>query len=159
MGKIEIRRMKDSDFEQVHKLIEQVNLLHLNQREDIYREEDPLGYEDFMGFLNNSQYICYVAEVDGIVVGEVIATLKEIKEESIFKHRTILFIEDICVDKEYKRQGVGRLLYNKIEQVAQENEVDSVELNVWSFNIDAIRFYEKMGMEPKNIRYEYKIKK
>lgn len=158
MKKINIRRMKLEDFEGVHKLVEQVHLLHLNKRKDIYINSNPLKYEDFIKIKDNVKSFSFVAELGEEIVGEVIATMKEIKEKNIFRHRVILFIEDICVDKNYKRKGIGRLLFNKIIKIAKENNIDSIELNVWSFNSDAIKFYENMGMTPKNIKYEYKMK-
>lgn len=153
-----IRKMEINDYKQVHILIEQVHNLHLKQRPDIYRDEDPISYEEFMQFVKDPNYICYVAEKDKRIIGEIIAVKKEIKEEKVFKHRMILFIDDICVDVEHKRQGIGKKLYEKMLLYAKENNIDSIELVVWSFNTDAIRFYEELGMTPKNIRYEYKIK-
>ena len=47
MEKIEIRRMEIKDFEKVHELVNQIYKLHLNKREDIYRNEDPLYKKDF----------------------------------------------------------------------------------------------------------------
>lgn len=158
MKKINIRRMKSEDFDGVHKLVEQVHLMHLNKRKDIYTNNNPLKYEQYIQILNSPNYFSFVAELENKIIGEVIATIKEVKKESIFKQRLILFIEDICIDENNKRKGVGRLLYNKMIQVAKENNMDSIELNVWSFNVDAIKFYEKMGMTQKNIKYEYKIK-
>lgn len=122
MEEVKIRRMKDTDFTQVHKLIEQVHFLHLNAREDIYKNEDPLSYGNFIEYLKNFQYLCYVAEINNVVVGEIFAVIKEIKEENIFKHRLIIYIEDICVDNKYRRRGIGKLLYKKIIEIAKEKK-------------------------------------
>ena len=157
MPEMNIRKMEINDYKQVHNLIEQVHDLHLKHRADIYRDKDPISFEDFSQFVNDSNYVCYVAEKDKNIVGEVIAVKKEIKEEKVFKHRVVIFIEDICVDVEYRRQGIGKTLYEKVLLYAKDNNIDSIELVVWSFNNDAIRFYEELKMTQKNVRYEYKV--
>ena len=43
-------------------------------------------------------------------------------------------------------------------QIGKEKNMDSIELMVWGFNKNAIKFYEKIGMNIKNLRFEQKIK-
>lgn len=158
MEKIEIRRMEIKDFEKVHELVNQIYKLHLNNREDIYRDENPLYKKDFIDFLNNPNCMCYVAVVNNEIVGEIIATIKEIKEEGIFKYRKILYIEDICVDSKHSKQGIGTKLYEMVKKKALGDDIDSIELNVWAFNDGAIQFYEKLGLKCKSMRLENKLK-
>ena len=69
MKKINIRRMKLEDFEGVHKLVEQVHLLHLNKRKDIYINSNPLKYEDFIKIKDNVKSFSFVAELGEEIVG------------------------------------------------------------------------------------------
>lgn len=158
MENLEVRKMKINDFEEVHKLVNQVYMLHLKNRGDIYINENPLYKKDFINFLNNPKCICYVAVSNDKVLGEIMATVKEINEGGIFRNRKILFIEDICVDKNYTRQGIGTMLYEKIKECALSDDITSIELNVWAFNHDAIQFYNKLGLNCKSMRFENKLK-
>ena len=74
------------------------------------------------------------------------------------KDRKILHIEDICVDENNRKNGIGKKLYNKIIELAKEINIDSIELMVWGFNKNAIKFYESLGMNIKNLRFEQKVK-
>lgn len=74
------------------------------------------------------------------------------------KDREILNISDICVDKDERRKGIGKKLYSQVLQIGKEKNMDSIELMVWGFNKNAIKFYEKIGMNIKNLRFEQKIK-
>ena len=65
-----------NDFNQVHKL-------HLNERKDIYRNVDPLPFDEFKKYLKEQQYFCFVAEVNDVIVGEIISDIKEVKEDEI----------------------------------------------------------------------------
>lgn len=157
MKDIIVRKMCINDFNQVHKLVEQVHKLHLNERKDIYRNVDPLPFDEFKKYLREHQYFCFVAEVNDVIVGEIISEIKEVKEDGIFKQRRLLFIEDICVDKNYTRKGIGRKLCNMAKQLARKENVSSIELNVWAFNKNAINFYKELGFTCKSMRYEYNI--
>lgn len=62
------------------------------------------------------------------------------------KDRKILHIEDICVDENYQKRGIGKKLYSQIVELAKEKKIDNIELMVWGFNKKAIKFYENLGM-------------
>ena len=55
--KIIIRKAEISDFQDIHKLIMQVHKLHLNERNDIYKDVDPMNFDDFKTELSNSNNI------------------------------------------------------------------------------------------------------
>ena len=39
----------------------------------------------------------------------------------------------------------------------KEKNIDNIELMVWGFNENAIKFYKNLGMSIKNLRFELKI--
>ena len=69
-----------------------------------------------------------------------------------------MYIDDLCVDKNCRGKGIGKKLYSQVLQIGKEKNMDSIELMVWGFNKNAIKFYEKIGMNIKNLRFEQKIK-
>ena len=71
--------------------------------------------------------------------------------------RKILHIENICVDKNHQKKGIGKKLYKEIVQIAKERNIKNIELMVWGFNENAINFYKSLGMSVKNLRFEQKI--
>ena len=83
---------------------------------------------------------------------------KKISNNKIMRDRKILNISDICVDKDERRKGIGKKLYSQVLQIGKEKDMDSVELMVWGFNKNTIKFYKKIGMNVKNLRFERKIK-
>ncbi len=72
----------------------------------------------------------------------------------IIKARKICFIESLGVKENYQHQGIGRKLYEYLKNEVKSKNIDAIELNVWGFNQDAIRFYESLGMNIKNMKYE-----
>ena len=155
--KVNIRKAKQSDFLSIHKLIVQVHKLHVNERNDIYKDVDPMNFEEFKTELSNSNNIYIVAELENEIVGICFAKIKKILNNRIIKNRKVLHIEDICVDENYQKKGIGKKLYNQIVQLAKEKKINNIELMVWGFNENAIKFYKNMGMSVKNLRFEQKI--
>ena len=156
--KIIIRKAEIEDFNKVHRLIMQVHKLHVKERTDIYKDVDPMNFEEFKNELSNSNNIYLVAQLENKIVGICFSQIKEISNNRIMKDRKILNIGDICVDEKYQRNGIGKKLYNQIVQIAKEKNIHNVELMVWNFNKNAIKFYENLGMNIKNLKFEQKIK-
>lgn len=149
-----IRKANKKDCEKLVSLIYQVHQLHYEHRPDIYIEGNPWKKEDLECMMKDKNILNLVYEEDNKIKGLLIAIQKNTKTNSITKERTIYFIDDIVVDNEFKRQGIGTKLYEYLINMAKENKVDAVELNVWAFNSDAVKFYESLGMSVKNMKLE-----
>ena len=70
------------------------------------------------------------------------------------KERLTYFIEDIVVDNNHRKKGIGKKLYDYLLDKAIKENINAIELNVWSFNKSAIKFYESLGMSVKNMKLE-----
>ena len=153
-----IREMNLNDYEDVRILVKQIHELHLSNRPDIYNDEESFPKEYFEKVLSDANNLNYIYVENKKIVGILIATLQHTNPLPIIKPRAFYFIENIVVDKNYRRKGIAKKLFEYLSLKAKENNIDSIELNVWSFNSDAIKFYESMGMNIKNIRMEKKFK-
>ena len=58
-----------------------------------------------------------------------------------------LDIDEICVDKDHRRQGIASSIMKYIENYAKEIGIERIELNMWEFNEEARSFYEKSGFK------------
>ena len=65
-----------------------------------------------------------------------------------------LYIDDLCVDECERGTGVGRALYEHVKAYAKEIGCYNLTLNVWECNEGAKRFYEAMGLIPRNTLME-----
>lgn len=153
-----IREMNLNDYEDVRILVKQIHELHLSNRPDIYNDGESFPKEYFEKVLNDANNLNYVYIENKKIVGVLIAAIQHTNPLPIIKPRTFYFIENIVVDKNHRRKGIAKKLFSYLTLKAKENNIDSIELNVWSFNTEAIKFYESMGMNIKNIRMETKSK-
>lgn len=152
-----IRKIVEEDYEELRKLVYQVHELHYSNRPDIYIDGNPLPLEYFNGILNDTTAFNYVYVEDNKILGLLMATKKNNRAIPISKKRTIYFIEDIVVDKNSRRKGIGKKLYYFLKEQASKEKIDAIELNVWAFNESAIKFYESLGMSVKNMKFEQLI--
>lgn len=153
-----IREMNLNDYEDVRILVKQIHELHLSNRPDIYNDGESFPKEYFKKVLNDANNLNYVYVENKKIVGALNASLQHTNPLPIIKPRTFYFIENIVVDKNHRRKGIAKKLFHYLTLKTKENNIDSIELNVWSFNTEAIKFYESMGMNIKNIRMEIKSK-
>ena len=122
-----IRKMLKSDYDGVRKLMKQVRQLHYINRPDIFRDGDALS-QSYFAKLFRDEYFHYVYVKDDEIVG-------------LLKQESPCFSYGEC----------------QAEDVAKAYEATGIELTVWSFNQDAIRFYESLGMTPMNMTMEKRV--
>lgn len=60
---------------------------------------------------------------------------------------TVFHIAYIAVAKNARRQGIGKILMEKIDCIVKELSLDHIELIVGNNNYDAIEFYNSIGYE------------
>jgi len=69
---------------------------------------------------------------------------------SSFLARETLYLEDIFISENYRKLGIGKLLFNELISIAKKNKCGRMEWCVLDWNTNAIKFYEKL--EAKHLR-------
>ena len=90
------------------------------------------------GFGKDKIFDFFVAEENG----EIVALALYYYKYSTWKGKC-LFLEDIIVTEKLRGQGIGKLLFDKIIEVARREKVKRLEWQVLEWNEPAIRFYKK----------------
>lgn len=98
-----------------------------------------------------------LAEVDGLPAGMCLFEMEDIPRDPLMFPKKRAYINDIFVAKEFRRQGIARVLYRETELRAKKLGAESLCLTVWEFNENARRFYEKMGMGVRALNMEAKL--
>jgi thiol-disulfide isomerase/thioredoxin len=66
---------------------------------------------------------------------------------STFLTKPGIYLEDIFVLPEYRRQGIGKALLSKVAQIAVERDCGRLEWSVLDWNVSAQAFYRNMGAD------------
>lgn len=152
---MEFRNATIDDYPIVANLFYQIFEKHLHARTDIYHDGNPLSKEVYEQFMADENQFVLLCTIDDAAAGMCHYKLIDVPETSIMNHRSIVYIEDFCVDKEFRRKGVGTALIQSVMNHAKELKADVVELVVWTLNKEAEEFYRSIGLQPKNTRMEY----
>ena len=86
----------------------------------------------------------FVADIGGKIVGSCyIALIPNITRQC----RPIGFVENVVVDSDYRRRGVGRKLMNAATEYAKEQNCYKVTLQSGVKREEAHKFYESVGFD------------
>lgn len=153
---MQVRKVQDKDLNRVNKLLYQVNNVHADGRPDLFIH-DKKKYTDselLELFKNDNRPIFVCVDDQDFVLGYAFCVLEAPeKNENLVPHNSI-YIDDICVDSDSRRMGVGTMLFEYVLEYAQKNGFDRITLNVWKLNEAAQCFYESCGMNPLKVTME-----
>ena len=94
-------------------------------------------------FGEQPRIFCEFAEWNGEAVGFALWCLNF----STFSGKSGLYLEDLFVKPEARKQGVGKALLFKLAEIARERGYGRMEWSVLDWNQLAIGFYEKLGAD------------
>lgn len=77
----------------------------------------------------------------------------EIKEKTYKK----LYIDQLAVREDFRKQGFGKLLLDEIKKIALEKDCRRIEFNCWMFNENALAMYDHLGFQRQRVMYEMKL--
>ena len=155
---LEIRNAVLSDGERIIALLEQIGEYHHNGRPDIFKSGiKKYNLDNFKEILANPAKPVFSAvdKDSGEVLGYAFCEIMTYKDHPVFRDMKTLYIDDLCVDEKCRGQGAGILLVEKCKEFAREANCYNIDLNVWEFNQNAVRFYEKCGMTMQRRRMEF----
>lgn len=91
---------------------------------------------------NKGRY--FVAVAEGLVVGSLLTTY----EWSDWRNGTILWIQSVFVDAQYRGKGIYRKMYSHIKEMIENHPDDykGIRLYVDKTNESAQSVYQKLGM-------------
>ena len=147
-----IRKATMMDFEEIHDIFQEVHNLHLKGTKNTFKDIDPLTREEFEEILNDNNNVFLIAE-EIKILGFIHGTIIE-REGRKTKFKKTLVIEELGVTKKENNRGIGTRLIEDIKKIAQKNKCDNIMLDVWSFNENAIDFYNNKGFKPRTIKMQ-----
>lgn len=148
------------DYTELNALVSEVHKLHVKNRPDVYVDVDtPLGKEYLQEILNSSDTKVFVVENmnNKELLAYSIVRIMANRNIQILIPMALAYIEDFCVKVSQKKKGIGKLLFEYVKDYAKSQGALSLQLIVWEFNKNAIKFYEAMGMSTRNRRMELNL--
>ncbi len=133
---LNIRRMKDSDIENVYSIETNVHIAPWSK--DILRDCVLVGYDCRVLEINNGD--------SSILAGYIISRI----------NNNSCHILNLCIAKPLQSKGLGRkLLQTVLYSLSKYTQTESVILEVRPSNSAALHLYETMGFEKVEIKKDY----
>ncbi|MGL5313255.1 MAG: GNAT family N-acetyltransferase [Peptostreptococcaceae bacterium] len=146
-----IRRAKIEDLETIVKF--NYNLAKETEDKELNVDILTKGVEAVLVDNTKGQY--YVYTINDKVVGQLMHTY----EWSDWRNGTFLWIQSVYVEKEYRKKGIFKELYNHVKEMCDRDEsISGIRLYVEKENSTAKSTYKSLGMyECEYHMYEYEV--
>ncbi len=95
-----------------------------------------------------------IADLDGKAAGYCFCEIKDNPATNNTYAKKELYIDDLCVNENYRGKGVAKELFGYVKKFAITNHFDCITLNVWAGNNRAENFYKKQGFIPRKTMME-----
>ena len=156
---MKIRKATEKDTPKIGELLVQVLNVHNEVRPDIFHK-DSRKYSDAelcVMMSDESTPIFVAVDENDSVLGYAMCQIKTQIGSSILKDMKTLYIDDICVDQQMRGQHVGKTLFEYVKAYARQIGCDNITLNVWADNLNAYKFYQKLGLKDQRHVMELKL--
>ena len=150
-----VRFAQPQDVPGIIALLRQVGNVHHQGRPDIFRKgAQKYGASQILSMMEAPGTPIFVAVEEDTVVGYGFCMFQQHQNDPVITDHTSLYIDDLCVDENHRRQHIGQAIYQEILRYAKTRRCHNVTLNVWTCNPEAIRFYESLGLKPQKLGME-----
>jgi len=143
---MKIRHATREDLPRVNELRRQVNDLHVQGMPGWFKPGFSQELQQYLYVLFDSEdHDVLVAEQDDVIVGFACVKYVDRPESPYRQACRFLEIEELGVDESCRRSGAGRALVESIKEIAKAKGFNRIDLNMWEFNDNALKFYESVG--------------
>ena len=141
MSAVIVRNADVSDAPELCRLIRE--LAEYEKMSDVC-SATPEGIREMMSEPNGLGGI--IAEKDGIVsFNDLVENVYSIYRLATFSGKRVFYIEDIFVEEAERGSGIGKLLFDKINETAKALDCIKIEWKCLGWNSSAQAFYAKQG--------------
>ena len=97
--------------------------------------------------VNKNNGKCYIAVENNKAIGLIMGCIFPYDEKDYLDYKCPKKgeITELIVSKKARGQGIGKVLMNKMEEYFKSLGCEYILLDVFAYNVNAIKFYEKEG--------------
>jgi len=154
---IVIRQAKESDIETIQQF--GYKLLDFERRNwdnslDAKWPFSEAGKQKYLEAINEKYTL--IAEIDGKAVGFLIGKIIKTSAGDA-RHLNQARVENIYVDENIRKSGIGAKLIEKFKDFCRNNDVNRLDVSVLADNEVAVEFYKKMGFKSRSLNLSQEL--
>lgn len=93
---------------------------------------------------NNFTYLLVCDDTDKIIATALVCLC----QDAMFNNQPFAVIENVVVNSDYQRKGIGKRMMDYIEQLCLQNNCSKIMLQTSTQNRTAQNFYHALGYDP-----------
>jgi diamine N-acetyltransferase len=150
---IAVRLATLDDAELIERQTASVQQLHNEALPSIFKppSADLFPPRKLAALIQDPNSIVAVAEIGGKVVGHIYGEVVNRVENEFSPNEFYLYIYQIGVDDDARRQGAGTALITFIQDRARALGLSALQLDHWAFNARARDFFMACGFSPMRV--------
>ena len=157
MAQIKTTFLGVEDYPKVLRLFRQLHKIHSDLRPDFYLASDtPITQERYIEIFEDPENRVIGAMDGEKLVGMCFLFWRE-RKNPLCVPRKLAYLDDICVDEDYRKQGIGEMVCQEAFRIAREKKAVGAELSVWDCNQGAVAFYRKLGFTNRTLNLELSL--
>jgi len=149
-----LRQSTIDDYAPFVYLMRQVHEIHYKGNPSFYKNEmDTFDKNTFIQEMHHDNI--YIYEEKKIIIGFAYFNIMTIQNNPAIQDRSFMYLIDICIEQTLRHKGYGVKIMNELQSIAKTKNCKEIILDVYTFNIPALRFYRKMGFKDEKIGMKY----
>jgi len=155
---ITVEKALPRDTADVLSLLEEILRIHHAGRPDIFSDHGAkYTAEDLEKLFSDPMTPSFTVREDGAFRGYALCRFV-VSDGTPPRHAAkTLYIDDLCVLSDHRGKGLGSAMIEHLKAFAKEENCDRVELNVWEFNLGAMKLYQRCGFSTQRRQLEIKL--
>jgi GNAT superfamily N-acetyltransferase len=147
---VSIRRAVPADIAAMNPLFEVLDEHHRVALPEVFRK--PTGARREQSWLDwiiagPEGAILVAGGSEAKIIGLVVLVERLVPAIVVRDAKHFVEIRELVVSKPARRRGVGRSLIDAAKMWARERNIWNLEVSAWSFNVETIEFYRKVGFQ------------
>jgi diamine N-acetyltransferase len=150
---IAVRLATLDDAEVIERHTSSVQQMHNEALPSIFKPSsaDLFPAQKLAALIHDPNCVVAVAEIGGKIVGHIYGAVVNRSENEFNRGDSYLYIYQIGVDDDARRQGVGTALVTFTLDRARALGLTALQVDHWAFNARARDFFEACGFSPMKI--------
>lgn len=156
---VTIRPAKEDELQAIQDLNYQL-FVHDEEYDPLLNMDWPYqdeGTKYFQSRIKGKEGVCFVAEVDNKVIGYLAGSVVASYPYRKIQKQTEL--ENTLVLEEYRGQRIGEQLFKQFVEWSKQQGAERIKVSAAANNVQAIKFYHRVGFEDYGLELEYPINK
>ena len=144
--KFSIREANAGDLDALNEINREVQTIHHRIDRLIFKNSKEADIRaELKSLIDDQKCGVLIASTNDIMLGFISYRERTLPESGLTNEIPMIFIHHIGVKSIYRKQSIGTALMDAVFKIAHLKNIERVQLDVWTLNLDAKSFFQKRG--------------